>query len=135
MSAGLASDARSAQRAGLTAGAKTGALRSRLGALAGVLPGVLGRAALYVALPVALLAAWQAAFALGYIRPILLPPPTRVGKAFVDLAASGDLFRHLGVSLLRVLEGFAIAALVGLPLGIGIGLSRTLDRLTDLIIQ
>ncbi len=135
MSAGLASDARSAPRAGLTAGAKAGALRSRLGALAGVLPGVLGRAALYVALPVALLAAWQAAFELGYIRPILLPPPTRVGKAFVDLAASGDLFRHLGVSLLRVLEGFAIAALVGLPLGIGIGLSRTLDRLTDLIIQ
>ncbi|CAG0930050.1 partial sulfonate transport system permease protein, partial [Rhodocyclaceae bacterium] len=43
--------------------------------------------------------------------------------------------RHIGISVLRVLEGFGIAALLGLSLGIAIGLSRTLDRLTDLIIQ
>ena len=147
MNAGLVAAAPAAQKCAAPAAQKPGApaarnadapaqerARLRAGAVRPFLE-ALGRAALYVALPVALVAVWQAAFELGWIRPILLPPPTKVGKAFLDLAASGDLFRHLGVSLLRVLEGFAVAALVGLPLGIGIGLSRTLDRLTDLIIQ
>jgi sulfonate transport system permease protein len=104
-----------------------GALRPALRAL--------GRAALYVALPLTLIALWQLAFELRLIRPILLPSPLRVAQAFADLAASGDLARHLGISLLRVLEGFVVAALAGLALGVGIGLSRGLDRLTDLTIQ
>ncbi|MFD2232555.1 ABC transporter permease [Phaeospirillum tilakii] len=95
----------------------------------------LRRAAGYVALPLALFALWQALYALGAIRPILLPPPSQVVVAFVDLAASGELARHLGISLLRVLEGFAVAALVGLPLGVAIGLSRRLDHATDLLVQ
>jgi len=90
---------------------------------------------LYLILPVALLGLWQALSNLGFIKPMLLPPPTKVAATFAALVLSGDLFRHLGVSLLRVLEGFAIAAAIGLPLGIGIGLSRTLDRMTDLILQ
>jgi sulfonate transport system permease protein len=103
-----------------------------------VLRGALGpvRAVLlYLVLPAALLSLWQAASELGYIRPILLPPPTKVAVTFAALVANGDLARHLGISLLRVLEGFAVAAAIGLPLGIGIGLSRTLDRMTDLIVQ
>jgi sulfonate transport system permease protein len=51
------------------------------------------------------------------------------------MITSGELARHLAVSLQRVLGGFAIAASCGLVLGIGIGLSRTLDRATDLSIQ
>lgn len=92
-------------------------------------------ASLYIVLPLALVAFWQALFELGLIRPILLPPPTRVGAAFWELGTSGELPRHLGVSLLRVLAGFALAALAGIALGIGIGLWRRIDRITDLTIQ
>ena len=95
----------------------------------------LGRAILYVALPLAVIVLWQGLFQLGLIRPILLPPPTKVAAAFWELASSGDLFRHVGISLLRVLEGFGIAAAAGLLLGLGIGLSRRIDRATDLFIQ
>jgi sulfonate transport system permease protein len=99
------------------------------------LAGLAGRAGLYLVLPLALIGLWQGLFELGLIRPILLPPPTKVAQAFVTLTASGELPRHLGISLLRVLNGFAIAAGLGLALGIGIGLSRRLDRATDLTIQ
>jgi sulfonate transport system permease protein len=95
---------------------------------------VLG-AVLYLALPLAIIAVWQILSDLGVIKPILLPAPGTVARTLARLVASGELFRHLGISLLRVLEGFALAAAVGLPLGIGIGLSRTLDRLTDLLLQ
>lgn len=90
---------------------------------------------MYIALPLGIVVLWQALFEFGLIRPILLPPPTQVGAALWDLSASGELPRHLGVSLLRVLAGFALAALAGVALGIGIGLSRRIDRITDLLIQ
>ena len=96
----------------------------------------LGREALlYVALPLFVIALWQALFEFGWVRPILLPPPSQVGATLRELAASGELTRHLGISLVRVLEGFGLATLAGVGLGIAIGLSRRVDRLTDLAIQ
>jgi sulfonate transport system permease protein len=89
----------------------------------------------YTGLSVVVIALWQGLFYLGCLNPVLLPPPSQVAQAFWELLKSGDLLRHIGISVLRVLEGFAIAALLGLGLGVAIGLSRTLDRWTDLIIQ
>jgi sulfonate transport system permease protein len=89
----------------------------------------------YVSLSAVILAVWQMASNLGYIKPLILPPPSQVAMTFWDLLQSGAMARHVGISVLRVLEGFAIAAVLGLGLGIAIGLSRTLDRMSDLIIQ
>jgi len=89
----------------------------------------------YISLSVIILAAWQTLFYLGLIKPIILPPPTRIIVTFWELLESGAMVRHVSISVLRVLEGFGIAAVLGLGLGIAIGLSRTLDRMTDLIIQ
>jgi sulfonate transport system permease protein len=89
----------------------------------------------YVALSAAILALWQGLSHLGYIKPLILPPPSQVALTFWELLKSGAMAKHVGISVLRVLEGFGIAAFLGLLLGIAIGLSRTLDRLTDLIIQ
>jgi len=92
-------------------------------------------AALYVLFPIALLAVWQILFDVGVLRALLLPPPSKIAGTFLALLINGDLSRHLGISLLRVLEGFILASATGLILGIAIGLSRTLDHATDLIIQ
>ncbi|NTV25472.1 MAG: ABC transporter permease [Chlorobiaceae bacterium] len=89
----------------------------------------------YFALLLILVVAWQALSDLGYIQPIILPPPSRVLATLWGMTTSGLLARHIGISVIRVLEGFGIAALLGLALGIGIGLSRTLDRMTGLLIQ
>jgi sulfonate transport system permease protein len=89
----------------------------------------------YFGLLIILVVAWQALSDSGFIPPIILPSPMKVAAAFWDLAKSGVIFKHIGISVLRVLEGFGIAAILGLGLGIAIGLSRTLDRMTGLIIQ
>lgn len=89
----------------------------------------------YVSLSVVILAVWQMVSNLGYIKPLILPPPSQIAMTFWDLLQSGAMARHVGISVLRVLEGFGIAAVLGLGLGIAIGLSRTLDRMSDLIIQ
>ena len=89
----------------------------------------------YSGLSLGIVLLWQGLFHLGFLNPILLPPPSQVALTCWELLKSGDLLRHIGISMLRVLEGFAIAALLGLSLGVAIGLSRTLDRWTDLVIQ
>ena len=89
----------------------------------------------YIVLSVVILGAWQLFYRLGYLKPVILPPPSQVAMTFWDLLKSGAMARHVGISVLRVLEGFGIAAILGLSLGIAIGLSRTLDRLTELLIQ
>jgi sulfonate transport system permease protein len=89
----------------------------------------------YAVLPVVILTGWQLLSYLGCIKPITLPPPSTVIRTFWELLRSGDLPRHIGISIARVLEGFGIAAFLGLGLGTAIGLSRTMDRLSDLIIQ
>lgn len=89
----------------------------------------------YVGLTFLIVVLWQGLFHLGYLNPLLLPPPTQVALAFWDLLKTGALPRHIGISILRVLEGYGIAAILGLGLGTAIGLSRNLDRWTDLIIQ
>jgi sulfonate transport system permease protein len=89
----------------------------------------------YISLSVLIVAFWQGLSSMGYIKQIILPPPSQVALTFLELLKSGAMPRHIGISVLRVLEGFGIAAMLGLSLGIAIGLSRTLDRISDLIIQ
>ena len=86
-------------------------------------------------LPVVLLIIWQLLFQIGFIKPVILPPPSKVAQSFLELIGNGQLFKHIGISILRVLEGFGIAAIIGISLGIAIGLSKVLDRLTDFVIQ
>jgi len=89
----------------------------------------------YISLSIALVVVWQALSQSGFINQLLLPSPSRIALTFRDLLTSGELARHIGISIFRVLAGFGIAAVLGLGLGIAIGLSRSLDRMTDLLIQ
>jgi len=49
--------------------------------------------------------------------------------------ATGDLLVHIGASLVRVLGGFAIAALVAIPLGTGIALWEWIDDVADPVVE
>jgi len=56
----------------------------------------------------------------------LLPAPASVWQSLRELWAAGDLQSHLGFSASRVAWSLAIGGSVGLLLGFGMGLSRTL---------
>lgn len=89
----------------------------------------------YALLPLAAVGAWQVASATELVPAVAMPPPSRVARAFLALLASGELARHVAVSLGRVLAGSAAAAALAIVLGTAIGLSRRLERSTDLILQ
>jgi NitT/TauT family transport system permease protein len=54
----------------------------------------------------------------------ILPGPVRVWEALRLIAANGDLWNNLAITLWRVTVGFVVAALIGLPLGIVLGANK-----------
>ncbi|EHM10761.1 ABC-type nitrate/sulfonate/bicarbonate transport system, permease component [Thermanaerovibrio velox DSM 12556] len=86
-------------------------------------PGPIGGLLVSAALPLVI---WYAASSLGGIGSFLLPSPTEVFKTLLSLLGSGELPRHVFVSLYRVLQGFLVSSLAGVMLGTLLGLSRGL---------
>jgi NitT/TauT family transport system permease protein len=70
--------------------------------------------------------AWEAVARLQWVPSLFLPAPTAVLQEAGRMAWSGELGRHLAVSLGRVGLGFAVGAAVGTALGLVLGSSRTL---------
>jgi sulfonate transport system permease protein len=85
--------------------------------------------------PAAVLVLWELAARMGLIEPQVLPAPSRVVDTAINLARNGDLFVHLGVSLLRAAVGFVIGGTIALALGILVGFSPLAQALFDRTIQ
>jgi NitT/TauT family transport system permease protein len=64
---------------------------------------------------------WEIVAHLGIFPPRLFPPLEVVAAAFWRLTASGILPHHAVETLLRLLGGFALAALAGVTVGIAMG--------------
>jgi len=73
-----------------------------------------------IALSVPLLA-WAIISYAGMVPPIFLPTPTAVVEAGIKMFVEDNLLIDTLVSCARVLAGFVVAAVVGVPMGIAIG--------------
>jgi NitT/TauT family transport system permease protein len=66
------------------------------------------------------------------IAPIFLPAPSSIAVYLWRMIADGTMEYHVGVTLLRILAGFLIAAVAGIALGLMMGMSRIVSRVADL---
>jgi ABC-type nitrate/sulfonate/bicarbonate transport system permease component len=87
--------------------------------------------AIAVGSPLALLTAWEWASATGVITPAFFPRPTTVLAHLGQLAASGTLWSHAAATLGRVGWAFALAAVLGVAVGLAMGLWRRLREGLD----
>lgn len=85
----------------------------------------LSRIAAALLLPAALLALWQLAVAKQWMPEQILPAPALVLQSLQELWHSGELQTHLQISATRVGWGLLIGGAIGLALGFGMGLSRS----------
>jgi ABC-type nitrate/sulfonate/bicarbonate transport system permease component len=67
--------------------------------------------------------------------PVLLPTPTEVLALGIEATRDGSLPRHLVTSLVRVVEGFGLAAVVALGLGLLVGLCPPLRLMLEPVIE
>lgn len=83
------------------------------------------------------LLAWALLASLGAVSPVFLPGPGRVLERIGTWAADDGLAADVAVSVMRVVAGWALSALIALPLGLFIGTWRAmqalLEPLTDFI--
>jgi ABC-type nitrate/sulfonate/bicarbonate transport system permease component len=95
----------------------------------------LRRAALHSIGFVVLLLAWEIASRFALIRPFLLPPlPAVLARLGTDLV-SGAFALNAALTLYRTLAGFALASLVGIPLGILISRRRLVGWFVEPIVS
>lgn len=86
-------------------------------------------------LPIFLVLFWQAASSLGIIQAEWLPAPLTIAHTLYELGRSGELWGHIGVTVLRVLIGFVIGAAAGTAAGALTGYSEKARRLFDSTLQ
>jgi len=66
-----------------------------------------------------------------FFNPLLLPSPHTVLFAGIEMVRTGELQRDILASLSRVVQGFLLAALVGVAVGTAVGRSRRLEYLDE----
>jgi ABC-type nitrate/sulfonate/bicarbonate transport system permease component len=69
------------------------------------------------------------------VNPMLLPTPWAVAAVGLELARSGELHRHALTSLVRVAEGFGLAALAALGLGLLVGVCAPLRLMVEPVVE
>ena len=100
--------------------------------------------AIALPMPILILAGWHLGAVNGWVLPFdikmtFLPTPGEVGLRLIDFAFGGvyddsysaALWKHLGASTVRVLQGFVLAVAVGVPLGVLMGRSSVLFRMLE----
>ena len=95
---------------------------------------------LSVATLAVLLAIWWAVTALQLISPLFLPSPWQVLQKLLTIAGpqgfmDATLWQHLAASLTRIDIALILAAIVGVPVGIAMGLSPTVRGILDPLIE
>ena len=82
-----------------------------------------------------LISAWEAIIRFSGWSEQVFPGPVIVWKAFLELFYDGTLFNHSVASLYRVTVGFYLAAILGIPLGILLGMHRVTNSMMNPIVQ
>jgi NitT/TauT family transport system permease protein len=76
-------------------------------------------------------ALWEAAGRLGWINPVVLSSPSRVGEALTRQVRSGELLRDLQVTTVEFVVSFAVAAALGVAVGVLMGLYQDAEFALD----
>lgn len=67
------------------------------------------------------LVVWETIGRLELVNPLFTSSPSRVVKAAIVLIKEGTLFAHLAVSAKEFVLGYAVALIIGVPIGVTLG--------------
>lgn len=84
-----------------------------------------------IAILVVFIALWELAGSLGWINTFIVSSPSRVVETIIRLYSNGELFTHIGVTMLETIAGFVIGTIIGTLIAILMWWSPTLSRILD----
>ena len=74
------------------------------------------------------LACYEATARSGWFAPALLPPLGKVATTLWTLLLDGTMLKHTAMTLYRMMCGFGLAVVIGIPLGIMMGRFRPVEN-------
>ena len=74
---------------------------------------------------------WEVLVSSGAVDGFLFSSPSRIVKTTIELYTAGDLFLHIGTTLLETLLGFLIASVLGVLIAVVLWWSETLRRIFE----
>ena len=82
---------------------------------------------------------WWLFTAMGWVKPLFVPSPMAIVTKFITIWNTGftgtPFLEHVWISTLRVFGAFALACLIGLPLGLAMGMSPVMSGIFDPLIE
>ena len=81
--------------------------------------------------PIAFILIWEAVARYNFIDVRFWPAPSSIMETLAKMVSSGEIFRHLQLSLMRILLGFALGTIPALILGLAMGLFRWLRTILN----
>jgi len=82
-----------------------------------------------------LLIVWELVTEARWVNPLVVPPLSRILRIFWELVISGQIPWQIAVSMKRAALGYLLAAAVFIPLGIIMGLSQSVHRALEVVIE
>lgn len=86
-------------------------------------------------IPIGILFAWELLARLEVLPPNWFPAPTAIAKTIYEMAVNGDLWKHVGITMARVVLGFLVGASLGTLLGAVTGYFPIARKLLDPLLQ
>jgi NitT/TauT family transport system permease protein len=84
-----------------------------------------------IALLVFLLALWEFAAVMKWIDPFITSQPTRILRTLQNLSQTGELYKHIGVTIYETIIGFTIGTLLGTLIAIVLWWSEFIAKVAD----
>lgn len=78
-----------------------------------------------------LIGLWELCAQLNVIDPFITSSPSRVVKTIGDLYQNGNLFYHVGITLMETVVGFCIAIILGYAIAVALWLCDSLQKIFE----
>jgi len=88
-----------------------------------------------LSLPAFVLILWQLLSSLDLLSVQLFSSPLLIVTRFIELVQSGEMAKHLQISLIRAFLGFAIGGFLGLLIGVIVGMNKRAEEYLNPSIQ
>ncbi|UGV25304.1 ABC transporter permease [Rhodopseudomonas boonkerdii] len=85
--------------------------------------------------PLILLGIWEICARAAIVDARFFPAPSLVTRHLIEMIGAGDLWRHLGASLYRLVIGFFVGCVPAIAIGLAIGLYRPIRAAFDPLIS
>lgn len=89
---------------------------------------------LSVASPIGLLIVWEILIQLGFGDRRFVPPPSAIAVRFWAMCVSGELFGHVGATVMRVVVGYFVGIVPAIAVGLAMAMWRPVRYAVDPLI-